>query len=43
MSVTDMHGANQAQDKGSTPLVYDQKENLLKLFYMKKQSKLVKR
>ena len=42
MSVTGMHGANQAQDKGSTPLIYDQKENLLKLFYMKKQSKIGK-
>lgn len=37
-----MHRANQAQDKGSTPLIYDQKENLLKLFYMKKQSKIGK-
>jgi len=42
MGVTEMHRANQAQDKGSTPLIYDHKENLLKLFFMKKQSKISK-
>ena len=38
MGVMDRHAG--IEDKGSNPLTTDQKENLLKIFNMKKQGKI---